>query len=295
MISSPSNTLSQPTAEALLRWVLRILALLTASILVLVLAFLILESLPIIQRIGPSRLLTDPGWFPTEGSYGLLPMVVGSLAVALGATLLAGPLGLASAIFCYFYAPPLLGKAYRHVLELLAGIPSVVFGFWGLVVLIPIIAAWHPPGPSLLAGILILTLMILPTIMLLTHAQLTQVPSLYIQNATALGFRQWTLIVKIVLPAIRSGIFTGILLGFARALGETMALLMVCGNVVQLPSHIFDPVRTLTANIALEMAYAVDMHRSALFASGLFLLALVIILVALAERVRPQDRYVLTS
>ncbi len=295
MISSPSNTLSQRATEALLRWVLRILALLTASILLLVLAFLFLESWPIIHHIGVFRFLTDSGWFPTEHSYELLPMTVGSLAVALGATLLAGPLGLASAIFCHFYAPPFWGKVYRHVVELLAGIPSVVFGFWGLVVLVPILAAWHPPGPSLLAGMLILSLMILPTIMLVTHAHLTQVPSLYIHNATALGFRQWTLIVKIILPTIRSGLFTGIILGFARSLGETMAILMVCGNVVQLPSHVFDPVRTLTANIALEMAYALDMHRSALFASGLLLLVLVIILVALAERIRPQDHDVLTS
>jgi phosphate transport system permease protein len=177
------------------------------------------------------------------------------------------------------------------MIELLAGVPSVVFGFWGLVVLIPIIGRWHPPGPSLLAGILILTLMILPTIMLVAHASIALVPVAYIQNATALGFRRWSLIRYVILPTTKFGLLTGILLGTARALGETMAVLMVCGNVVQLPSHLFDPIRTLTANIALEMAYALGNHRSALFVSGVLLMGLVVLLVCIADGLRHRKIY----
>jgi len=181
------------------------------------------------------------------------------------------------------------------MVELLAGIPSVVFGFWGLVVLVPIIGRWHPPGPSLLAGILILTLMILPTIMLVAHASIAQVPVTYIHSATALGFSRWSLIWHVILPTSQVGLFTGVLLGSARALGETMAVLMVCGNVVQLPSHLFDPIRTLTANIALEMAYALGTHRAALFVSGLLLMGLVILFVGLAEGLRHEKIYAATK
>lgn len=177
------------------------------------------------------------------------------------------------------------------MIELLAGIPSVVYGFWGLVVLVPLISSWHPPGPSLLAGVLTLTLMITPTIMLITHSSISQVPTTYIHSAVALGLNRWAVIWRIVLPASRIGILTGIFLGLARALGETLAILMVSGNVVQYPSHVFDPIRTLTANIALEMAFALDHHRAALFMSGLFLMSLVLCFVIVAEALRRKTTY----
>ncbi|MCP4453849.1 MAG: ABC transporter permease subunit, partial [Planctomycetes bacterium] len=169
--------------------------------------------------------------------------------------------------------------------ELLSGIPSVVFGFWGLMVLVPLIASFHPPGPSLMAGVLILTLMILPTIALVADTSLANVPREYLQGAAALGLRRWAIIRHVVLPTAKSGLFTGILLQTGRAIGETMAILMVAGNVVQTPTSIFDPIRTLTANIALEMAYAVGDHRSALFLSGLLLLTMVMGLILLADRI----------
>ena len=181
------------------------------------------------------------------------------------------------------------------MIELLAGIPSVVFGLWGLVVLVPLIGRWHPPGPSLLAGILILAVMILPTIMLVAQASMAQVPSSYLHTATALGLSRWTMIRYIILPTARSGIVTGVLLGVARALGETMAMLMVCGNVVQIPSHLFDPIRTLTANMALEMGYALGQHRSALFVSGLMLMGLVALCVGLAEHIRHNTTHATTT
>lgn len=283
-MTSSSNTISfHSQTDRLLLWGLRLLSLMAGGILLLVVAFLILESWPAFQDIGPARFFTDQDWYPTERLYLLTPMLWGTLWVTLGSIVLAAPLGILSAIFCHYYAPPLLATWYRRLIELLAGIPSVVYGFWGLVVLVPVIGQLHPPGPSLLAGILVLFLMILPTIMLVAHASLAKVPLSYIHSAMALGLGRWAMIRNVLLPTAKAGLFTGILLGIARALGETMAILMVCGNVVQTPSNLFDPIRTLTANIALEMAYALGDHRSALFVSGLLLMGMVVAFVVMAE------------
>jgi len=261
------------------------------GILLLVVAFLILEAWPALQNIGLAPFFTDQDWYPTERLYRLTPMLWGTLWATLGSVVLATPLGILSALFCHYYAPSLLAIWYRRLIELLAGIPSVVYGFWGLVVLVPMIGRLHPPGPSLLAGILVLFLMILPTIMLVAHASIAQVPISYIHNAMALGLGRWSMIRRVILPTAKAGLFTGILLGIARALGETMAILMVSGNVVQTPSHLFDPIRTLTANIALEMAYALGDHRSALFVSGLLLMGMVVVFVVMAESLRQREQY----
>ena len=164
--------------------------------------------------------------------------------------------------------------------------PSVVFGFWGLLVLVPWIARLAPPGASVLAGMLVLALMILPLVALTADAALAQVPQQYLRGAAAMGLSRWGTIRKITLPVAMPGILSGVVLQTGRALGETMAVLMVSGNVVQVPSSWFQPVRTLTANIALEMSYAVDQHRTALFVSGLLLLILTIVLVVIADRFR---------
>jgi len=165
---------------------------------------------------------------------------------------------------------------------LLAGIPSVVYGFWGLVTLAPLVRQWHPPGVSLLTAILVLTLMILPTVALTVDAALAAVPVIHLRAAAALALSRWGMIRAVILPQARSGIASGMLLAAGRALGETMAVLMVAGNVVQQPHSLFDSVRTLTANIALEMAYAMGDHRAALFVSGLALLLMVLALVGAA-------------
>ncbi|MEJ2231204.1 MAG: phosphate ABC transporter permease subunit PstC [Nitrospirales bacterium] len=272
-------------------WCLRLLSLMAGGILLLVVAFLVLESWPALQHIGLAPFFTDKDWYPTERLYRLTPMLWGTLWATLGSVVLAAPLGILSSLFCHYYAPPLLATWYRRLIELLAGIPSVVYGFWGLVVLVPMIGRLHPPGPSLLAGILVLFLMILPTIMLVAHASIAQVPISYIHNAMALGLGRWSMIRRVILPTAKAGLFTGILLGIARALGETMAILMVSGNVVQTPSHLFDPIRTLTANIALEMAYALGDHRSALFVSGLLLMGMVVVFVVMAESLRQREQY----
>lgn len=265
-----------------LSWSLRGGAMIAALVMVLILLFLVLESWPALRHIDPVRFFTDEAWYPLEDQYNLLPMVTGTLYASSGALLLAIPLGIASALFMVFYTSPCIAMLYRRLIELLAGIPSVVFGFWGLTTLVPMINQWHPPGASLLTAILILTLMILPTLALTSYAALTAVPEEYLQAATALGMSRWGMIYGVVLPAARKGIVAGILLAAGRAVGETMAVLMVAGNVVQHADSLFAPIRTLTANIALEMAYAMGDHRAVLFVSGLLMLLLVMALSSLA-------------
>ena len=289
MISLKNKIFSPSHQDLILLWLLRIIALLTGIIVILILIFLLDEALPVLKEVGWLAFIKDPSWHPLEGFYNIMPMVWGTLLITLDSVILAIPLGIGSAIFCEYYAPSSIGIIYHQLIELLAGIPSVVYGFWGLIKLVPIINQIQAPGTSVLAGIAILTLMILPTVALTTQASFKEVPQEYIQGAVALGISHWRTIYKVILPSALSGILTGIILATTRAIGETMAVLMVCGNVVQTPKSLFDPVRTLTANIALEMAYAEGNHRSALFVSGLFLMIAIAILIILAELITSRS------
>lgn len=277
-----------------LNWGLSLLSASAALLLILIVLFLLNESLPFIAsgwRDGHLLgLLQDQGWYPLEGRFGMAPMILASIAVTLGAIVVALPLGLANAIYLEFYASPASARGFRLLLNLLAGIPSVVFGLWGLTRLVPLITQWQPPGASLLAATLVLALMILPTIALTSTSALASIPRELLAGGMALGMRRHTQILHIALPAARSGIAGGTLLATARALGETMAVLMVAGNVVQMPSGLFEPVRVLTANIALEMAYAMDVHRASLFASGLLLTLLVWLLSWGAHRINQRSK-----
>jgi phosphate transport system permease protein len=243
-----------------------------ATLLVIAIAlFLVRESWAVVQNVGLRRFLTDTSWNPTEKLYGLAPMLLASVLTGVGAVIIAAPLGIGSALFSRFYADPRTARIQRAIVTLMSGIPSVVFGLWGLVVLVPWIGKIMPPGTSLLAAMLVLALMILPTVALTADAALGTVPPSLHQGAAALGLSREAAITHVLLPAARTGIVAGVLLSLGRALGETMAVLMVAGNVVQVPASLFEPVRTLTANVALEMAYAVGDHRASLFVSGLAL------------------------
>jgi phosphate transport system permease protein len=275
--------LSLSRSDRLLVWALRACAAVAGAVVLLIVAFLAAESLPVLRHVGLAPFFTDADWRPTERLYNLVPMLWGTLFAMTGAVLVATPLGILSAVFCHYYAPPALARWYRRLIELLAGIPSVVYGLWGLINLVPLIGRLHPPGTSLLAGILILTVMILPTIALMADAALAGVSPHLLRGAAALGLTRWATIRGVVFPAAKSGLFTGVILETGRAIGETMAVLMVCGNVVRTPHSLFDPIRTLTANIALEMAFAEGDHRAALFVSGLILMALIVALVVAAE------------
>ena len=290
MISSRNWALSHSQSDAVLLGALRVLAALASAMILLIAVFLVIEALPALQHIGLARFFTDASWHPSSALYNLTPMLWGSLYVTAGAVLIAAPVGILCAVFCHYYAPPTLARLFLRLLELLAGIPSVVYGFWGLVVLVPLIGGIYPPGASLLAGVVILTIMILPTIALTAHASLAAVPHHYLQSAAALGFSRWGTVHRVVLPAAKTGLIAGVILAMGRAIGETMAVLMVCGNVVQTPASLFDPMRTLTANIALEMAYALNEHRAALFVSGLVLLGVIVLLVSATEALNRDPR-----
>lgn len=237
--------------------------------------FLARESWSVVQSIGLWRFVTDTSWNPTERMFGLAPMLLASVLTAGGAVVIAAPLGIGSAVFSRYYVGKHVARVQRAIVTLMAGIPSVVYGLWGLVTLVPLIGKIAPPGASLIAAVLVLALMILPTIALTADAALASVPTSLDQGAAALGLSREATILHVQIPAARTGIIAGILLSLGRALGETMAVLMVAGNVVQVPASLFDPVRTLTANVALEMAYAVGDHRGSLFVSGLALTLLV--------------------
>lgn len=286
-----SSTLSRWPAD---RWVAPALAscaLIASGLLAFVIFFLIRESLPVFANTSIDHFLFDDGWYPLENRYGMLPMVWASLACSFGAILLAAPLGIVLGVFQVFYAPKALAKAQKLLIALLAGIPSVVFGLWGLTVIVPIIAAWQPPGTSLFAAIIVLALMILPTVALTCVSALEAVPKHWLNAALALGMTRKGQVLGVALPAAKNGIISGVLLAVARALGETMAVLMVAGNVVQTPHSLFDSVRVLTANIALEMAYATGAHRSALFVSGLLLACLVLLLAGYSARQHKKNAY----
>lgn len=268
--------------------ILKIAAWLSVAVFVLIAVFIVSKSLPFLWQQGWTRIVSDDGWFPSLGSFNMLPMLYASLLIALATALFAGPIGVLIAVFLRYYSPPKLAKWFRAILDLLAGLPSVVYGFWGLLVLVPLINQWVPPGASVLAAILVLTLMVLPLIVLLVDSALHKTPLAWQQAADALAIQPWSYIYRVVLPSVRPAIVSGVILQVGRAMGETMAVLMVCGNIVQYPHNPFQPARTLTANIALEMGYATGSHSDALFVSALILMLASIVIVLLANRLQQK-------
>lgn len=252
-----------------------------SSILALISLFLVSESWPFLSDVGFLRLLRDEEWAPKGGEFGLAPMLVSSVLLTAGALLLTTPFSLAFAVYCAFYSRRRVAACLLRLVDIAAGIPTVIYGFWGLVVVVPLINQMAPPGASILAGILVLSLMIFPTITVIAQAAIDAVPKTYFYASTALGVGRGATIRHVVFRQARSGVLAGMTLGAARAIGETIVVLMVCGNVVQMPSSLFDPVRTLTANIALEMQYAMGLHQAALYATGLTVLLVVACLVLL--------------
>ncbi len=259
------------------------MALASGAVLFVVTAFVVRGAWPAASQIGLWRFLSDGDWHPVEGMFGLAPMLAGSLASSIGALLIAVPVGIAIALACHFQASERMALHYRRLLGVYGGIPSVVYGYWGLTSLVPLVAESHPPGASLFVSSLVLALMIMPTVALTSRAALARVPRTHILGGHALGLSRDTVALRIALRGARAGVLSGIVLALARALGETMAVLMVSGNIVQVPQSVFDPIRTLAANIALEMAYAMGNHRAALYTSGVVLIVIVCGLMLVAE------------
>lgn len=278
------------TSDMLARRVLMLLATSSIGFLALMTVFIFREGAPFIARIGLFGFLSTD-WHPTAGIYGIALMIVGSAVVTLGALLLGVPLGLACAIVLAEMARPRLRALLKPAIEVLAGIPSVVYGFIGIVALLPWIRVHlGGAGASALAGAVILGIMILPTIIGISVDVLCAVPRAYREGALALGATEWQTIVRVVLPAARSGLVAAVILGMGRAVGETMAVIMVAGNSVQMPRSPLDSVRTLTANIALEMGYAAGEHRAALFATGVVLFLIIMALNTAANVARGRKR-----
>jgi phosphate transport system permease protein len=251
--------------------------------LLLIAVFILKEGVPFMFKVGLTDFLLSSDWNPQAGKFGIYPMIIASLYVTLGAMLIGAPLGVAGAIFLNEFVPKPVMRIIKPTIELLAGIPSVVFGFLGVMVLAPMIrSTMGGPGLSVLAAAIILGIMVLPTVISISTDAIAAVPNSYREGALALGATRWQSVHMVILKAARSGIIASIILAMGRALGETMAVIMVAGNTVKIPQSLTDPVRTLTANIALEMANATGLAREALFATGVVLFVVIMILNAIA-------------
>lgn len=269
--------------EKVVERLLLAVALSAIASLALIAVFILKEGVPFMLQVGPRNFLFSSDWSPQDGKFGIYPMIVASLWVTLGAMLIGAPLGVAGAIFLNEFVPRSVTRIIKPTIELLAGIPSVVFGFIGVVVLAPLIrSGLGGPGLSVLAGSVVLGIMVLPTVISISTDALSAVPNTYREGALALGATRWQAVHMVVLKAARSGIVASIILAMGRAVGETMAVIMVAGNAVKVPHSALDSVRTLTANIALEMGYATGLHRQALFATGVVLFVVIMILNSIA-------------
>ncbi|MFV0488667.1 MAG: phosphate ABC transporter permease subunit PstC [Vibrio fluvialis] len=241
--------------------------------------FIIRESIPAFQEAGVVGIVLGQDWLP-PALYGVATMIVASVVSTFGAVILGVPIGVLTAIFIAEIAPKRVADVIRPAVELLAGIPSVVYGFFGLVIIVPLIQNIFqvPAGNTILAGIIVLGVMILPTVITVSETSIRAVPKTYKEGSLALGASNIYTIFKLLVPAARSGIMTGVILGIGRALGETMAIIMVMGNAPAMPQGILDSARTLTANIAIEMSYASGVHANALYATGVVLLVFIMML-----------------
>ncbi|HNQ35654.1 MAG TPA: phosphate ABC transporter permease subunit PstC [bacterium] len=245
--------------------------------------FIFREGLPLIIKTGPAAFLAGRDWAPSRGLFGIRPMILSSVWITLGALLLGIPTGVACAIYLAELAGPRLRRILKPAIELLAGIPSVVYGFMGVAILVPLIRnLLGGPGFSLLAGCVILAVMILPTIISISTDSIRAVPLDFREASISMGANRWQTTFHVVLPAARNGILASIILGMGRAIGETMAVIMVAGNALTIPRSPLDPVRPLTSNIALEMGYATGDHQKALFATGIVLFIFILVLNILA-------------
>ena len=241
--------------------------------------FLFANGLPTIGKIGVSDFLLGQKWRPNNDIYGILPMIMGSLYVTLGACITGVPIGILTAIFMARFCPVSIYKYLKPAVELLAGIPSVIYGFFGLVVMVPFIRDnFGGTGSSMLTASLLLGMMILPTLISVAEAALRAVPDSYYEGALALGAGHVRSVFFTVVPAAKSGIMAAIILGVGRAIGETMAVIMVAGNQARMPQGLLEGVRTMTTNIVIEMGYAADLHRDALIATAVVLFIFIMLI-----------------
>lgn len=265
--------------EQTMRFVFLAAACVSIAATITICIFLFANGVPAMLKIGLKNFIFGLKWKPSIDLYGIFPMIVGSITVTLGALILGVPLGLFTAVFLARYCPKQLYNFFESGVKLLAGIPSVVYGFFGLTVIVPAIRnIFGGNGTSILAASIVLAIMILPTIISVSKSSIRAVPSLYFEGSLALGACKERSIFLVELKAAKSGIMAGIILGVGRAVGETMAVIMVAGNQAILPRSLVKGIRTLTANIVLEMGYAADLHRDALIATSVILFIFILII-----------------
>ena len=267
----------------------------------LICIFLFTNGVPGIAKIGAKEFLLGTEWKPGSQLYGILSTIIGSVYVTVGAIIVGVPIGLLMAVFMARFCPKKLYRILKPGVELLAGIPSVVYGFFGLMVLVPFVRNTFRPilmqygmtttGQSILAASVLLGMMILPTIINVSESAIRAVPDSYYQGALALGATHERSVFMTVVPAAKSGIMAAVILGVGRAIGETMAVIMVAGNQPRIPGSIFDGVRTMTANIVIDMGYATDLHREALIATGVVLFVFILIINLLFSLLKKREAH----
>lgn len=256
-----------------------ICACISVAAVVLICVFIFSNGVPAIKEIGFTNFILGKSWKPKQNLYGIFPMIVASVYVTAGAIIIGGPIGILTAIFLAYYCPKGVYRVVKPMINLLASVPSIIYGFFFLVAVVPVMQKLTGTGgKGMLTASILLGLMILPTIINTSEASLNAVPSQYLEGALALGATKEHSIFKTVLPAVASGVLSGVILGIGRAIGETMAVIMIIGNQPVLPSSLVSGVRTLTGNIVIEMAYASGLHRGALIGTAVVLFVFVLII-----------------
>ena len=264
--------------EGLFKFLFAAAALFSVLAVVVISLFLFASAFPTILEIGPLNFLFGKIWKPSNDIYGIFPMIVGSVYVTGISILIGVPLGLFTALYMTYFAPKRLYRVMKPAVELLSGIPSIVYGFFGLMVLVPLFRSIFGSGESILTASVLLSFMILPTIITVSESSLRALDNSLLEGALALGDTKEKAVFRVMVPAASSGILSSVILGVGRSIGETMAVVMVAGNQPRIPGSVLDGVRTMTANIVLEMGYATDLHREALIATGAVLFVFVLIL-----------------
>lgn len=265
--------------ETIMKFVFLLAATVSIVAVILICVFLFASGIPAIGEIGIFNFLFGTEWRPANDLYGILPMIIGSIYVTAGALIIGVPIGIFTAVFMARFCPGWLYKIMKPATNLMAGIPSVVYGFFGLVIIVPFVRdTFGGRGMSVLTASILLGLMILPTIISMSESAIRAVPQSYYEGGLALGASHERSVFFTVVPAAKSGIFASIILGVGRAIGETMAVMMVAGNQTVIPSKITDGVRTLTTNIVMEMGYSTDLHREALIATAVVLFVFILII-----------------
>lgn len=257
----------------------------------LICIFLFANGIPAMAKIGVFDFVLGKKWKPGSDIYGIFPMILGSIYVTAGAVVIGVPIGILTAVYLARFCPKHLYKFIKPAVELLAGIPSVVYGFFGLCVIVPFVRNYiGGDGNSMLTASILLGFMILPTIINVSESAIRAVPDKYYQGALALGATHERSVFKTVVPAAKSGIMAGVVLGIGRAIGETMAVIMVAGNQARMPKGLLEGVRTMTTNIVMEMGYATDLHREALIATGVVLFIFILIINSLFSVLKSRDK-----